>query len=194
MTKITLINFIGLSVLCALLNGCEKKISRINQGNIGLIEVEVLSHGDGSEFFLNGKFDVIRVDELENKFRSIVVMRRIGSPGTILLSICTPYRMKQDGQYALIGWVHRAKECPGFELLDAIEKPGAILNGVNNCTTLPNRDSVFLVQHPDTFLDKCEKFSLELEPRQLQGSCDIASKKFAFDTFGLLKCGKALAP
>ena len=196
MSKITLVKLALLSTILFLIVGCQKQSVSVDQRNsANLVQVKLLSPINGDEIFLNGVFYVIRSDESINGLsRSIVVLRRIGSPGNLLLNVCTPYRLIQDGEYALTGWMRQASTCPGIELIGTESRPGAILVGVKNCTTEPNLDPVFRLPKQGAFFERCEAFSPASDPRQMHGNCKFGSKESAIDSFGLVKCGKQIAP
>lgn len=196
MRKITLTKFALLGIFLFFITGCQRPSENVDRQNKeNPIQVEILSPLSGNELFLNGVFDVIRSDELiNNQSKSIVVLRRLGSHGNLLLNICTPYRLKQDGTYALTGWVRRANACPGFELIGTDDRPGAVLAGLEDCTTEPNLDPVFLLPKRDTFFKRCEDFSLASDPREMHGNCKSGLKQSMFDSFGLVKCGNQIAP
>lgn len=177
-----------------LLIGCQRLGAALDhEDEQALIEAEVFSPGHIGRVFLNGRFRVIRSDELIGGYsRSVVILRRIGLPGSILLNLCTPIRLKQDGDYALIGSVQRAKACPGFELINEKESPGAVLSSVENCTTEPNYDPVFSLPARHALLRECEEFSLSSSPREGRGNCPATFGSTMFDTYGLLKCGQKL--
>lgn len=181
--------------------GCRKQDSCVGQpGHANQAEVKIFSAShegfDEGEFFLNGTFIVIRSDEFVGNYsRSIVVLRQIGSSETLLLSVCTTDRLRQDDEYALTGWARNSTTCPGIEMVGTKDKPGAILTGIKNCSAGPNMSAVFLVAERDNIADKCERFSLASENRLTQGSCGVESeKRLMFDVLGLSKCGKIINP